>query len=202
MNNKTYHIILFLFFCQILAAQDFAGTLLVNTQPLEQPSDQIIKEAGADDIAEGFILLDAATLSYTTTEQNIFNAAVSNCSANNYRYGVYMHAVNLPAGMTIEARLNNTGSADLSGNLVGGVLATLLQGIFGARGAYPRGGFGAWFEIPNNANNALLIYEFVGCRQGMTLDFRVKASSRLGGGIINSSNNLQLVYTVRGKSLI
>ena len=201
MKNKIHIIILFLFFCQILPAQDFAGTLVVNTQPLNQPSDQIIKEAGADDIAEGFILLDAATLSYSTTEQNIFNAAVSNCSGNNYRYGVYMHAINLPAGMTIEARLNEPGSADLSGDPVGGVLATLLQGIFGARGAYPRGGAGEWFEIPTNGNNAILIYEFVGCRQGMTLDFRVKATSRLGGGTAANAN-LQLVYTVRGKSLI
>lgn len=188
--ERIYHIftlMLFVFGFNCFSQSNmFLGTLTIeNTLNFNQTIGDVVQEAGGDDASKGFIIYEGNILSYTTV----------NCEANIYRYGVYAYVIGLPQGVTLEARLNNRGI---------GIPSSMITDLSGAvipRDAYSRpGGNDGFHALPNDGSQANLLYEFVGCRQDMSLDIRIKASSATYIPAL-STNNIEIIYTVRGKRI-
>ena len=195
---KTFSIYILLFaFYHGLFGQLLPGTLDVSGFPsMSQSVADLVTEAGEDDVNYGFesnidatlitFILDASTdpvFGFTTTSSQ-------NCSENVYRYSVYMHTSNAPQNTIIEAKTTiNSGIRYPATALYDALIVKPL----GPRDLTPENG-GAYIVIPNNGSAAIKVFEFVGCREDIPIQFRVRPSALS----ISGNSNFDVFYTVVG----
>jgi len=178
-------------------AQLLPGTLDVSGFPdLVQPLESLVKEAGMDDLNESFesefnateisFVLDASTDPIT----GVTLTSDANCSENIYRYSVFAHTTDAPPDMTIEAKTYlNSGNRFPASALYDNLPVQPL----GPRNLFPENG-GTYITIPNTGSAAIKIMEFVGCRQNIPIQYRVRSSVKNS----SSSSNLNVFFTVVG----
>ncbi|MEQ9440304.1 MAG: hypothetical protein RIG62_14720 [Cyclobacteriaceae bacterium] len=177
--------------------QILPGTLDVTGFPsMSQTVEELVKEAGADDNGVGFeSTIDATLITFIldSSTDPITGATVTssqNCSENIYRYSVYMHTVNAPQNMLVEAKTTfNSGVRFPTAILYDDLSSQPL----GPRDLRPENG-GAYIQIPNDGSTAIKVFEFVGCREDIPIQFRVKPSVLDVAGL----KNLDVYYTVVG----
>lgn len=183
-----------------LNAQILPGTMNVTgASNITQAIDDLIKEAGVDDNEGTFEssfdanlvsfvldpLLDPLTLGLIDSEET--------CTLNIFRYSVYMHTINAPQNMVIEAKTTYNSGQRYPKNIL---YDFLLDPLLGPRDLYPENS-GQYIEIPNDGTRAIKVFEFIGCRTDIPVQFRVKASSLA----ISGTSNFQVVYTILGSLL-
>lgn len=181
-------------------SQVLPGTLdVTGASSITQTIDDLVKEAGIDDNVVSFEseidanivsfvldpLLDPLTLGLIDSEET--------CRANIFRFSVYMHTNNAPQNVVIEAKTFFN-----AGDRFPGLIAYdfLLSPLLGPRNLYPWRG-GGYIELPNSGRRAVKVFEFIGCRTNIPVQFRVKASSLA----VSGTENFEIVYTVLGSVL-
>jgi hypothetical protein len=193
---KRYHILIFLFFnVSLCLGQVLPGTLTIEGFPnVSQNVGSLVSEAGEDDGAFGFESnIDASRLAFildSTTDPilGIELTSSANCSENVFRYVVYMHTDGAPAHMSVEARTSfNSGIRFPEDALYDNLPIQPL----GPRDLNPENG-GNYIQIPNDGNSAVKVFEFIGCREEIPIQFRVRASSL----VEVATSNFQVFYTV------
>tara|TARA_R110002050_G_scaffold116847_2_gene233398 strand:+ start:48628 stop:49227 length:600 start_codon:yes stop_codon:yes gene_type:complete len=173
------------------------GTLDVSgLSSVSQDINDLISEAGEDDGSTGFESnFDASLVSFTldSSTDPVFGFTTTssqNCSENVYRYKVYMHTTGAPQNTIIEAKTSfNSGIRYPTTALYDGLIIKPL----GPRDLTPENG-GAYITVPNDGNAAIKVFEFIGCREDIPIQFRIKASSLALAG----TNNMTVHYTVVG----
>ncbi|MDT0649964.1 hypothetical protein [Autumnicola edwardsiae] len=106
---------------------------------------------------------------------------------------VYIHAQNAPANFILEARTYlNSGKRFPEISLYD---ALPLQPL-GPRDLTPENG-GNYIPVPNDRSQAIKVFEFIGCRTDIPVQFRIRASSLVPA----RSSNFQIFYTVVGSVL-
>tara|TARA_R110002074_G_scaffold146084_2_gene295427 strand:+ start:4397 stop:4972 length:576 start_codon:yes stop_codon:yes gene_type:complete len=178
-------------------SQILPGTLDVSGFPnVQQEIDDLVQEAGLDDGEIGFestfdaslvaFILDSSTdpaFGFTTTSSQ-------NCSENVYRYKVYMHTTGAPQNIKIEAKTTfNSGVRFPQSAFYDGLLFKPL----GPRDLTPENG-GDYIVIPNDGGAAIKVFEFIGCREDIPIQFRIEANSLAMAG----SSDMTVHYTVVG----
>ena len=175
-------------------AQLLPGTMNVSGMPaFIQNIDDVVREAGLDDTVTGFeSAIDSNLISFTLDPLLLLNSEVM-CNENVFRYSVYVHTQNLPANLQIEARTYMNSGARFPEVSIYDLL--IIQPL-GPRDLTPSNG-GDYIPVPNDGSQAIKIFEFVGCRTDIPVQFRIKASSKFAGG----TGNFNIVYTVVGSLL-
>lgn len=193
---KRYHLLMLLFFTlRVSTAQILPGTLTVDGFPnVVQNVGDLVAEAGENDGAIGFeSSFDASRLAFildSTTEPltGIVLTSSANCSENVFRYAVYVHTQGAPAGMLVEAKTFFNSGIRYPQNALYDNLP--IQPL-GPRDLTPENG-GNYITIPNDGGAAIKVFEFVGCREEIPIQFRVRASALSA----NEVSNFQVFYTV------
>lgn len=200
MKRYIFIILLFSTLISSVRSQVLPGTLdVTGASSITQTIDDLVKEAGEDDNMSSFEseidanivsfvldpLLDPLTLGLIDSE--------ATCRANIFRFSVYMHTRNAPENVTIEAKTFYN-----AGDRFPGLIAydLLLSLFLGPRNLYPWRG-GGYIELPNTGRRAVKVFEFIGCRTNIPVQFRVKASSLA----VSGTENFEIVYTVLGSVL-
>lgn len=173
------------------------GTIDVTGFPnVSQEFDDLVQEAGSDDGEIGFESnFDASLVAFIldSSTNPLTGASVTssrNCSENVYRYSVYMHTTNAPQNIMVEAKTTfNSGVRFPQITLYDGLLVKPL----GPRDLTPENG-GAYIVIPNDGGAAIKVFEFIGCREDIPIQFRIKASSLANAGL----SEMRVYYTVVG----
>lgn len=198
MIKKSIFYIAFLATVVQSYSQLLPGTLDVSGFPnMVQSIDDLVTEAGEDDGVNGFESEDDATLigfkldpTLTPFLGFVLVSSSQKCSANIFRYSVYMHTNNAPANTVIEAKTYFN-----SGNRFPAVSPydSFIVQPLGPRDLTPENG-GNYIAIPNDGSVAVKVMEFIGCREDVPIQFRVKPTVKSTAGI----SNLDVVYTVVG----
>ncbi|WP_341200444.1 hypothetical protein [Croceibacter atlanticus] len=194
---KTYlNIILFLAGIQLINAQVQDGTLDINGSPNFAQSITTM-EAGLDDvelISSNTDPLVSFILNPTTNPiTGVTTSSELNCETV-YLYKVFLHTVNAPQGAIVKAKtFDNSGQRfPLVSNY--DTLLPILQ-YFGPRNltAETNGADADGFiTIPNDASQAIKVFEFKGCRQDIPVEFRVSPNVFTPSG----SSIFQVYYTI------
>jgi hypothetical protein len=192
---KWYFFILTLVLSNLgVQSQVLPGRLDVRGMPnFVQSVDDLVREAGLKDNAEGFeSSFDACLLDFMLEASSIPESRVL-CEANIFRYSVYIHATGVPGGVFLEAKsTNNSGFRfPINSNYDNLILKPL-----GPRDLNPSEG-GGYILVPTDASKARKIFEFVGCRTEIAVQFRVKTEAFLNAG----TENLELWFTVVSNQL-
>ncbi|MBN7817693.1 hypothetical protein [Algoriphagus pacificus] len=181
----------------ISRAQILPGTLNVTgASNITQSINDLIQEAGVDDNESSFEsnfdanivsfildpLLNPLTLDITDSEQA--------CTLNIFRYSVYMHTLNAPQNLIIEAKTSLNSGVRYPFSIP---YDNTVDPILGPRDLYTQNG-GQYIPIPNDPSVAIKVFEFIGCRTDIPIQFRAKASSLA----ISGTGNFQVVYTILG----
>ncbi|WP_156772400.1 hypothetical protein [Urechidicola croceus] len=177
-------------------SQILPGTLDVTGMPsVSQNIADLVTEAGQDDDTIGFESnFDEALISFALDPTSapivgVVATSEQNCSANVYRYSVFMHIqYDAPANVIIEAK--TTSNSGFRFPAVSPYDNLIIQPL-GPRDLFPENG-GNYIEIPNDAGAAIKVMEFVGCRQDIPIQFRIRPSVKARSG----NSNFTLVYTV------
>ncbi|TDE05913.1 hypothetical protein [Flavobacterium sandaracinum] len=170
-------------------AQILAGTLNVTGMPsFTQSVNAVVVEAGLDDTTVGFESnFDATKIGFVLNPILLLPSSLV-CEQNVYRYSVFINSVNTPANVTLEAK--TTVNSGLRFPTVS-IYDTLLIQPLGPRNLTPTNG-GNYTTVPNNATQAIKIMEFIGCRQDIPIQFRIKPSALCPAG----NYNFEINYTV------
>ena len=207
---KKYSILSVLVLNSLFSFAQIVETLLPGTlnvtglSSMSQTIDDLIQEAGVDDNTVGFESNDYVYLSFvldptTTTDPSggddiIVSDSETNCTANIFLYKVYMHTIGAPQNVIIEAKTyDNSGSRYPVYEI--GYDTAVPMGPLGARDLRAENG-GAYIPIPNQADIAIKVFEFVGCRQDIPIQFRIKASSLA----ISGNSSFTIYYTIVGSN--
>jgi hypothetical protein len=176
---------------QITYSQLLPGTLDVSGMPsFIQSVDDVVMEAGLDDTTVGFESnFDATIIGFVLDPLLLVNSELM-CEANVFRYSVYIHTINAPAGLIFEAK--TTFNSGLRFPTVSTYDSLPVQPL-GPRDLTPSNG-GSYIPVPNNGSQAIKIFEFVGCRTEIPIQFKVKPSVLVPGGL----SNFDIYYTVVG----
>ncbi|KYG82253.1 hypothetical protein [Roseivirga echinicomitans] len=199
--KNIYTIILLLSFSSLSFGQLLPGTLDVSGFPnIVESINDLVMEAGEDANTVGFESnIDASLISFTLdpTVAPILGIPLTssalNCSLNIFRYSVYMHTQNAPQNVEIQAKTTMNSGVRFPVNIL---YDNLLVRPLGPRDLTPENG-GGYITIPNNGNAAIKVFEFVGCRQDIPIQFKVKASALA----ISGASNFDIFYTVIGSIL-
>ena len=165
------------------------GTLYGTAGPTySQTLGDLVSEAGEDD---GTVAYETGASEVQITyrlDPGTFTSSAYNCSANVYKYKVFMHLQNAPVGLVLEARtFANAGTRyPLSINYDSFPL-------IGPRNLYPENG-GDYIILPEDNTAAIKIFEFIGCRDNIPIQFRVAASVLSEPGV----SNTEIYYTITG----
>ena len=196
--RKFQIVIALLCFTAVNAQVLLPGTLDVQGMPnFSQSITDVVMEAGEDDASLGFeTTFNATEIGFVLDPTSIFGVEVSdtetNCSANVFRYKVYMHTINAPADIIIEARTFTDSGTALP--LIGSSpYDNLPIQPLGPRGLTPENG-GAYISVPNNASQAIKVFEFIGCRTSIPIQFKVRPSAKARA----VPANIDIYYTVVG----
>ncbi|MDT0643958.1 hypothetical protein RM553_14060 [Zunongwangia sp. F363] len=189
--KKLLTLSLILLISSSVLSQILPGTLDVTGMPtFIQSFDEVVKEAGLDDTTVGFESeFDANLVGFVLNPQLLLGSDLV-CEANVFRYSVFIHTQNAPANFILEARTSlNSGQrfpqVSTYDNLP-------LQPL-GPRDLTPENG-GNYIPVPNDGSQAIKIFEFIGCRTDIPVQFRIKGSALVPAG----NSNFQIVYTVVG----
>lgn len=177
-----------------LTSQILPGTLDVAGIPsFIQSFSDVVKEAGQDDNTLGFESeFDSNIIGFTLNPQLLLSSELV-CEANVFRYTVYIHTQNAPNNLTLEAKtFFNSGQRFPQ---ISTYDALVIQPL-GPRNLTPVNG-GNYITVPNDSSQAIKIFEFIGCRTDIPIQFRVKASSLVPSG----TTNFEIIYTVVGSLL-
>lgn len=194
MNRYIY---CFLFIVSIVhaKAQVLPGTLDVTGVPnMVQTINDLVMEAGEDDNTVGFeTVINANEVNfildpYTNPITGITTTSEQNCSANIFRYSVYMFTRNAPQNVEILARTSMNSGVRFP---MSSPYDDLLIQPLGPRDLTPENA-GDYVTIPNDGSVAIKVFEFVGCRQEIPVQFKVKPSSLAISGV----SNFDIFYTV------
>lgn len=194
---RHYLLFLFMAISGVLCGQILPGTLDVSGFPtVSQDFNGVVMEAGQDDGSEGFeSSVDAGMISFrldpfTNPITGFTTTSETNCTTNIYRYTVYMHTQGLPADVIVEAKtFFNSGNRFPSSIPYDGLPVKPL----GPRDLAPENG-GTYIQLPDDGSQAIKVMEFVGCRENIMIQFRVKASTLASAG----NSNFNVFYTVVG----
>lgn len=176
-------------------AQVLPGTLDVTGIPnMVQTINDLVMEAGVDDNTIGFeTVINANEVSftldpYTNPITGITTTSEQNCTANIFRYSVYMFTQNAPQNVEILARtsMNSGVRFPMSSPYDDAIIQPL-----GPRDLTPEN-VGDYVTIPNDGSVAIKVFEFVGCRQQIPVQFKVNPSSLA----ISEVSNFDIFYTV------
>ena len=175
--------------CYCIQGQILAGTLDISGMPsFTQNISSVVKEAGKDDASVGFeSAYDASKIGFVLNPILLLQSSAV-CEANVYRYSVYVHTVNAPANIILEAK--TTVNSGFRFPLVS-VYDTLLIKPLGERNLTPTSG-GSYIVVPNSGTQAVKIMEFIGCRTDIPIQFRIKPSALCPAG----TYNFDISYTV------
>lgn len=189
--KKLFILPLILLFSSTVLSQVLPGTLDVTGMPtFIQSFDEIVREAGLDDSTVGFESeFDANLIGFVLNPQLILGSELV-CEANVFRYSVFIHTENAPANFILEARTSfNSGIRfpEVSN------YDDLPSQPLGPRDLAPENG-GNYIPVPNNGSQAIKVFEFIGCRIDIPIQFRIKASALAPAG----NSNFQIFYTVVG----
>ncbi|HEA29694.1 MAG TPA: hypothetical protein ENH91_06825 [Leeuwenhoekiella sp.] len=200
MKKALIYSLVILFNTSIGYAQILPGTLDVSGMPsFVQSIEDTVKEAGADDNTVGFESdFDATVISYVLDPTSIpliggVTSSEQNCSLNIFRYTVYMHTDYTPPGLLIEAKTTFNSGVRFP---LSSPYDNLPVQPLGPRDLTPTSG-SSYIAIPNNGGQAIKVFEFVGCRTDIPIQFRIKASATVPGVI--ATYNIH--YTVVGSLL-
>ena len=205
---KKYSILSVLLLSSLFSFAQIPETVLPGTldvtglSSMSQTIDDLIQEAGVDDNTEGFESIDYVYLSFildptiqtTPVGDIILSDSERNCTANIFFYEVYMHTIGAPQNVIIEAKTEVDSGSRYPIYEIGYDTAVPL-GPLGARDLRPENG-GAYIPIPNQAEIAIKVFEFVGCRQDILIQFRIKASSLA----LSGNSSFDIVYTIVGSN--
>lgn len=194
--KKIIYTLLISFVTQFGSAQVQDGTLTINgTVDFSQLTATM--EAGLNDV-ENFNSAVEPELSFilNPTTNPLTGGTTSseqNCETV-YLYKVFIHSINAPTGAIVKAKtFDNSGQRfPLVSNYDG-----LLPGLqyFGPRDlAAETVGTDAdgFITIPNDATQAIKVFEFKGCRQDIPIEFRVSPDVFIPSG----TSNFDVVYTI------
>ncbi|MEQ6122530.1 hypothetical protein [Reichenbachiella sp. MALMAid0571] len=195
---KTTHIFIFLFFIsQYSFGQLLPGTLDVTGFPsMSQSINDLVDEAGEDDASYGFeSVFDASQISfildpYTNPITGFTTSSNQNCTANIYRYSVYMHTQNPPQNTVVQAKTTFNSGVRFPAAIP---YDDLIIRPLGPRDLTPENG-GAYITIPNQGNVAIKVFEFIGCREQIPIQFKINPSALA----ISGNSNFNVIYTVVG----
>ena len=187
---KTYYLYMVLVICsQGCLGQLLPGTLYGTAGPsYSQTLGDLVSEAGEDD---GAIAYETGASEVTITfrlDPSTFRTSAQNCSANVYKYKVFMHLQNAPQGLVLEARTFSN-----AGNRYPARIPYDLLPVNGPRDLYPENG-GDYIPIPEDNTAAIKLFEFTGCRDNIPIQFRIAASVLSEPG----ASNTEIYYTVVG----
>ncbi|NLP59192.1 hypothetical protein [Lutibacter sp. B1] len=195
---KKYTLItIFLINTYLSFGQILPGTLDVSGFPnISQTINDLVSEAGLDDTSVGFESnFDTNLITFTldpTILMGITAASTEqNCDANVFRYSVYMYTSYVPDGFIIEAKTTFDSGFGLPAV---STYDTLPIQPLGPRGLTPENG-GNYITIPRDGASAIKVFEFVGCREDIPIQFRIKPSVKVVGG---NPVNFDVYYTVVG----
>ncbi|MDO6743670.1 hypothetical protein Q4553_03735 [Tenacibaculum soleae] len=188
------HIITLIFILNtfFIFGQVLPGTLSVTGQPFiiestfELPTEAgdgqsgIASESGINGQEISFVLNPTLLGPIPTTSEQ-------NCTANVYLYKVFMHTEAIPNGVLIEARASTGGTAVPALSPY-----DILNIPFGPRAVTLENG-GAYITLPDDGSQAIKVFEFVGCRENVPVQFRVKAKSKVSTDLIS---NVNIFYTI------
>lgn len=184
---KHLYILLFLA-TQCSYGQIFTGQLIINGTPeYTQNQSDFVSEAGTQIDGQPYESLSSETqLSYTLDPTLLGGTSSEMCSANIYKYRVYMHTQELPEGFSLEVKTTPN-----SGSRFPTVIAYDSFPLLGARDLSPSQG-GAYISLSNNGSAAVLVMEFIGCRTQVPVQFRYTP-----GPLENAGDyQIEVVYTV------
>ncbi|WP_405379743.1 hypothetical protein [Maribacter sp. LLG6340-A2] len=193
---KKYILVLVaVLFSMTMKSQLLPGTLDVSGFPnVSQGVDDLIEEAGLNDGEIGFESnFDASLISFKLDSSGEFQFSTTsseNCSENVYRYKVFMHTTGAPQHMVIEAKTTFNSGVRFPQSAA---YDDLVVKPLGPRDLTPENG-GNYITIPNDGASAIKVFEFIGCREDIPIQFKIKASALAMAGI----SDLTVHYTVVG----
>lgn len=195
-------IFLTLFFSLIeIQAQILPGTLDVTGMPnFTQNLADLVSEAGQDDALVGYETnFDETLLTFTLDPSigplNNVISSESNCEINIFRYKVFIHRTFNPEfeKTAIQVRTFTNSGIRFPENIAYDFLAIKP---LGPRDLTPENG-GQYITIPDDGANAIKIFEFVGCRSNIPLQFKILPSTLSPSGL----NDIEIFYTIVGSLL-
>lgn len=175
---KSITLLLALFFgfsFSVLSQGLVSGMMVVNGTPfISQQISDLITEAGENDNSEIFSFSNAHEVSmYVDPAGLIIPGTVEEaCSSNVFKYTLYANVENAPTGVEISAKTEVNGGQRYPLNSPYDVLPNkpLGERDLTAENA------GQYIVLPSDPNSAIKIAEFVGCRENIPIQYRVKAS--------------------------
>ena len=201
--KKTIYICIFLLSTNLTYAQletaALPGTLNVSGTPnVSQTINDLVSEAGEDDKLTGIETeFDISLIGFVLDESTRLGVTIpsdQNCSENVFRYAVYMHTTNAPQDVEIQARTMENSGERYPENAV---YDDLLIRPLGDRSLSVENG-GNYITIPNDGKAAIKVFEFIGCRENIPIQFKIKPSTKADAG---TYNNMRIFYTVVGTTL-
>ena len=193
--KKIIYTLLISFATQLGFAQVQDGTLTINgTVDFSQIAATM--EAGLDDTESFNSALQPELTFILNPTTNPFGGTTSseqNCETV-YLYKVFIHTVNAPANAIIKAKtFDNSGQRFPLVSNYDGLLPALQY--FGERDltAETNGAdIDGFITIPNDATQAIKVFEFKGCRQDIPIEFKVSADVFTP----SSTSGFNVVYTI------
>mgnify|MGYP003650122762 CR=1 FL=1 len=195
---KTLHFYIFFLIPAFIYAQILPGTLNVIGMPnFTQTISDVTQEAGENDDINGFATdFDATIISFILNPTSLptigLTTSEQNCSANIYKYKVFVHKA---YSSEYEDTVIEVKTYSNSGNRfpTDSPYDTLPILPLGPRDLYPENG-GNYITIPDDPSQAIKIMEFIGCRNEIPIQFKIKPSVLSPAG----SNNIEISYTIVG----
>lgn len=197
--KKTFIITVLLFFnytvsiSQILPPNEILpATLDVRGMPsFIQNINDVVTEAGLDDSTVGFESNFDETLIDFVLDPVLLVPSITVCEGNVYLYKVYINTVNAPDNVIIEAKTTTNSGQRVPASSV----YDILNIPFGPRGLTPENG-GTYITVPNNPNQAIKIFEFVGCRTDIPIQYRIKPSVLAPAQVYDFDINFTITATL------
>lgn len=175
--------------------QVLPGTLdVTGFVNMVQSINDMVTEAGVDDNTVGFeTVINANELTFkldpfTNPVTGFTTSSEQNCSTNIFRYSVFMFTDKAPDDVEILARTNFNGGIRFPASSP--YDDAPIQPL-GPRDLTPENG-GSYIPIPNDASVAIKVFEFIGCRQDIPIQFKVKPSALADA----KATDFDIFYTV------
>lgn len=186
----------------LIVAQVQDGTFTVVGAPNLSQSVTIM-EAGLNDSGN----IDTSTIpelsfvlnpTYDMTGTIVVSNSEQNCETV-YLYKVFIHTVNAAAGVIVKAKTDANSGQRFP-------LLSTYDGLppagqyFGERDLFPEtngADVDGYITIPNDATQAIKVFEFKGCRENIPVDFRLSPDVSTPSG----SSSFQVVYTITATAI-
>lgn len=177
-------------FCSLSClGQLLPGSLYKTSGPTySQTLGDLVAEAGEDGSGKAYETGASEVLLSFRLDPGTLSSSAQRCTANVYKYKVFVHLQNAPEGLVLEARtFSNAGD-----RYPASILYDLLP-LNGPRDLDPENG-GDYITIPDDDTAAIKLFEFTGCRENIPIQFRISASVLAQPG----SSSTEIYYTVVG----